>query len=184
MGALLLMTWVPCAMGDMWHVVSTCVMLYPHASQGQQTHTPSLWIYSNLSPGTNLLKITPNRRSLSVVWRWHEDKGCRIATMYTHDIFYIYEMTLCKMTFCEMTFCELTFCELMFLMSYMTLSYLWHDQFICVTWLIHMCDMTHSYVWHDSFSGAGCHVWHDSLAMCGMTDLLQSHDLLQSYDLL
>jgi len=27
----------------------------------------------------------------------------------------------------------------------------WHDSFICVTWLIHMCDMTHSYVWHDSF---------------------------------
>jgi len=26
--------------------------------------------------------------------------------------------------------------------------------FICVTWLIHMCDMTHSYVWHDP-----C-IWH------------------------
>jgi len=33
----------------------------------------------------------------------------------------------------------------------MTHSYMWHDSFICVTWLIHMCDMTHSYVWHDSF---------------------------------
>jgi len=30
-------------------------------------------------------------------------------------------------------------------------SYVWHNAFICVTWLIHMCDMTHSYVWHDSF---------------------------------
>ena len=30
-------------------------------------------------------------------------------------------------------------------------SYLRHDSFICVTWLIHMCAMTHSYVWHDSF---------------------------------
>jgi len=28
---------------------------------------------------------------------------------------------------------------------------LWHDSFICVTWLIHMCDMTHSYACHDSF---------------------------------
>ena len=35
---------------------------------------------------------------------------------------------------------------------------MWHDSFICVTWLIHMCDMTHSYVWHDSF----IYVWHDS----------------------
>jgi len=33
----------------------------------------------------------------------------------------------------------------------MTHLYVWHDSFICVTWLIHMCDMTHSYVWHDSF---------------------------------
>ena len=33
----------------------------------------------------------------------------------------------------------------------MTHLYVWHDSFICVTWLIHMCDMTHSFVWHDSF---------------------------------
>jgi len=26
-------------------------------------------------------------------------------------------------------------------------THVWHDSFICVTWLIHMCDMTHSYVW-------------------------------------
>jgi len=26
----------------------------------------------------------------------------------------------------------------------MTHSYMWHDSFICVTWLIHMCDITHS----------------------------------------
>ena len=25
-----------------------------------------------------------------------------------------------------------------------------HDAFVCVTWLIGMCDMTHWYVWHDS----------------------------------
>jgi len=33
----------------------------------------------------------------------------------------------------------------------MTHSYEWHDSFICVTRLIHMCAMTHSYVWHDTF---------------------------------
>ena len=27
----------------------------------------------------------------------------------------------------------------------------WHDSFICVTWLIYLCDMTHSFVWRDSF---------------------------------
>jgi len=29
--------------------------------------------------------------------------------------------------------------------------YAWRDSFICVTWLIHMRDVTHSYVWRDSF---------------------------------
>ena len=28
--------------------------------------------------------------------------------------------------------------------------YEWHDSFICVTWLVHMCAVTDSYVWHDS----------------------------------
>jgi len=27
-------------------------------------------------------------------------------------------------------------------------SYVRHDSFIWVTWLVHVCDMTHSYVWH------------------------------------
>jgi len=34
----------------------------------------------------------------------------------------------------------------------MTLSYAWLDSFMCVTWLIHVCDMTHSCVWRDSFT--------------------------------
>ena len=32
----------------------------------------------------------------------------------------------------------------------MTHSHVWHGAFICVTWLIHMCDMMNSYVWHDA----------------------------------
>ena len=46
----------------------------------------------------------------------------------------------------------------------MTHSYVWHDSFICVTWLTHMCDMTHSYVWHVAFlcDMAYSYVWHDS----------------------
>jgi len=34
-----------------------------------------------------------------------------------------------------------------------THSYVWHDPFKCVTWLIYMCDVT--YVWHDSLT----YVW-------------------------
>jgi len=45
-------------------------------------------------------------------------------------------------------------------------SCVWHDAFVCVTWLIRMCDVTHSYVWHDSFlCDVTCilwliHLWH------------------------
>jgi len=48
----------------------------------------------------------------------------------------------------------------------MTHSYVWHDSFICVTWLVHMCNMTHSHVWHDSFmcvTLAGWSAW----CVCG-----------------
>jgi len=41
---------------------------------------------------------------------------------------------------------------------------MWHDAFIRVTWLIHMCDMTHSDVWHDS---SRCVTW--LIQMCDMT---------------
>ena len=32
----------------------------------------------------------------------------------------------------------------------MTHPSVWHDSFICVTWLSGICDMTHLNVWHDS----------------------------------
>jgi len=35
-------------------------------------------------------------------------------------------------------------------MCEMTHLYVWLDSCICVTWLIYMWDMTHSYVWHDA----------------------------------
>jgi len=49
----------------------------------------------------------------------------------------------------------------------------WHDSFICVTWLIHMCDMTHSYVVHDSF------ICNDEINLhhtCDMTHSYMWHD--------
>ena len=53
----------------------------------------------------------------------------------------------------------------------MTHSYVWHDSFICVTWLIYMCDMPHWNVWHDSFV---CVTW--LICMCDMTHLYVLHD--------
>ena len=52
----------------------------------------------------------------------------------------------------------------------MTHSYVWHDSFICVPWLIHICDMTHSHVRHDS---SVCGTW-----LLHMYDTSYPHDLL------
>jgi len=48
---------------------------------------------------------------------------------------------------------------------------MWHDSFICVTRLIHMCDMTHSYVWHDALVRV---TWR--IHMCDMTHVYLCHD--------
>jgi len=57
------------------------------------------------------------------------------------------------------------------LVGTVTHSYVWHDSFIYVTWLIHMCDMTRSYVWHDSFIYV---TW--LIHMCDMTHSYLWHD--------
>jgi len=67
----------------------------------------------------------------------------------------------------------------------MTHSYVWHDLFIWVTWLthicdmicatwpIHMCDMTYLYEWHNSLIYATRYVRHDSF-IC-LTQLCKVH---------
>jgi len=50
-------------------------------------------------------------------------------------------------------------------------SYLWHDSFMRVTWLIHVCATTHSCVWHDSFM---CVTW--LIHACDMTHSCVWHD--------
>ena len=74
-------------------------------------------------------------------------------------------------------------------MRNMTDSYVWHDSFICVTWLIHMCDITSPYVWHDSFRRVTSpihmcdmthsYVWHDSF-IC-VTWLSHTSDMTSPY---
>jgi len=39
----------------------------------------------------------------------------------------------------------------------------WRDSYVCVTWLIQMCDVTHTYVWHASYK---CVTW--LIHMCDM----------------
>ena len=68
-------------------------------------------------------------------------------------------------------------------------SYVWHDSFICSTWLIHMCDMTHSCVSYEAFicetwliyvcDMNHAYVWHDSF-IC-VTWLIHTCDTAHSY---
>jgi len=67
------------------------------------------------------------------------------------------------------------------LMRNMWSAYIWRDAFICVTWLIHICDGTHSNVWHDSFLSVIwliciCVTWCNHI--CDMTDSFVWHDSL------
>jgi len=54
-----------------------------------------------------------------------------------------------------------------------TRSYVWYYSFICVILLIHMCDITHSYVWYYSFICVILlvHVWYYSF-IC-VTNMLE-----------
>jgi len=47
-----------------------------------------------------------------------------------------------------------------------THSYVWHDSFICVTWLIRMCDATHSYI---------CDTTHVTQTSCHTHERVTSH---------
>ena len=74
-------------------------------------------------------------------------------------------------------------------------SYLWHDPFTCVTWLIHICDRTHWYVWHDSLvfvtwlihmcDTTHSYVWHDSfICVTGLIDMCaMTHDSIHMSDM-
>jgi len=53
-------------------------------------------------------------------------------------------------------------------------SYVWHDSFTCVTWLIHMCDMTQSYVWHASLI-CDCDMTHSKYWLHAVLFAMQLH---------
>jgi len=57
-------------------------------------------------------------------------------------------------------------------MCNVTHSYVRHDALTCLIWLNHMCDMTCSYVWHKSFI---CVTW--LIHICDKTHALAWHDL-------
>ena len=80
---------------------------------------------------------------------------CIYAYVYTYVYIYIYIYTYVRINICACA----------------RLCWHWQQCFICVTWLIHMCDMTPSCVCNDSF---GCVTW--LIHMCDMTHSYVRHD--------
>jgi len=77
---------------------------------------------------------------------------------------------------CDVTHAALLRCGPFALASACVSDTTWHDSFVRVTWLIHMCDTTHLYLWHAMTLS---YVWHDSstlvtwlVHMCAMHSCL------------
>jgi len=71
-------------------------------------------------------------------------------------------------------------------LSDMSHPYLWHDSFICVTWLSHIRDETPAYVWYDLRDMIRSFLWHISFyawheSSIHVTRLIQMHDMTRSY---
>ena len=59
-------------------------------------------------------------------------------------------------------------------------TYVWHDSFVCGTWLIHTCDMTHSHVTRSrTWLDLSTYVWHDSF-VCAKS-LFDIYDVIYSH---
>ena len=56
-------------------------------------------------------------------------------------------------------------------LAFLRATCVWHDSFISVTWLIHMCDMPHSYAWFDLFVCVTL-----LIRMCDMTHSYVQHN--------
>ena len=156
---------------------------------------------------TWLIHMRDMAHSICVTWRihtcemtrsdaWHDSficvtwliHMCEIARLcmwhgYVCDMAHSYTCCHFEHTFHRLRkYCRVRYCQ-------MAHSCVWHDSFVCVTWLIHMCDTTHSYVWHGSFicvtwlihvcDMPHSYVWHDSF-IC-VTWLFHMCDMPHSY---
>ena len=81
-------------------------------------------------------RVTESHMIYSEVW--HGTFKCVIRTLQN------------TATHCNTLQHTATHCSTLIQMRNTTHSYVWHDSFICMTWLIHVLNMTHSYMWHDS----------------------------------
>ena len=84
----------------------------------------------------------------------HDSFMCETWLIHIRDITHSYESLRCDMIFCWNVTLSTHICvtRLSHMEMMSQIHSVWHDSFMCVTWLSLKCHMTHWYVWHASFT--------------------------------
>jgi len=135
-----------------WHDTFICVTWLLHTCDV----TPSyVWHDSfkcvRLASVCNIMHAAQYMRDVTYFEAWHDSIICVTRLLHMRDVTISHVRhqrvsatmsTQIRMCVTRVQMCDVTssyVCDV-------TPSYAWHDTFICVTELIHMCDGTHSYV--------------------------------------
>ena len=165
--------------------IHTCDMTHSHNAFTQRILEVDIWFIYMCAKMRSLLEIATVTQSLCVLSRFwslcvlsrflatkHKDFASQSTVLPCHRITLL-----------------LSFLDILHWQDEISV---WHDSFICVTRLIHLCDMTQPSVWHDSFICVTCLIhlcdmtrsslWHDSIIcvtgpfrMCDMMHIWISH---------
>jgi len=137
-----------------------CVMplVFCHVTRGYVSRHPLICV-------TSLVDVCQVTSFLSGPKLMHDSFICVPWLIHLCDMPWL--IHICDNTICTILEMTRSTCDMTASTCDLTQS-LVHDSFICVTWLLHMCDVTHSnvrhhhmrYISHDSFD-----IWHDSFDM-------------------
>jgi len=134
-------------------LIHTCDMTHSYVIQRDMRHTavpPTIYSYVSYDSFIRVARAFVRPTWLIRMWDvWHDHSYVKIHLTWIL-LHYLIRGALIHMCIC--------------------VTYVWHDSFVCLTWLIHRGDMTHSHVRHDSFI---CETW--LIDMCDTMIIRMSH---------